>query len=455
MQQSSATSSSAGSETRLPARTLILFSLLSVPLAGAQMPIYAYLPQFYAQQLGSGLALVGSLFMVSRIWNALLDPLVGVWSDRTRTRWGRRKPWIAAGSLIFFVASCVLFVHSIGTLQPLSLGIWLFAFYLGWTMGTIPLAAWSGELSSQYHERSRIQTYAQTATALGVLLVLLIPAGLDWFGRHDLQEKIAAMGWFMVITTLPALLVMMVWVREVPDVRPPRKPVSALQALRILVTDKLLLRVMASDFTVNLGQGIRGSLFLFFVAGCAGLPQWASSMWLLQFVFGVFAAPIWLRLSYRIGKHRTAVAGELVQVAVNLCLLLVGIGDWPLLLALTVAQGLAQGSGNLMLRAMVADVADVQKLQTGEERAGLLFSIFNMTGALAMAFAVAVAFTLVGWFGYVPGAGNSAEAIRGLQWVFALGPALAHLVSALLVWNFPLDQRRHAQIRRELGAAGE
>jgi Na+/melibiose symporter-like transporter len=113
----------------------------------------------------------------------------------------------------------------------------------------------------------------------------------------------------------------------------------------------------------------------------------------------------------------------------------------------------AQGSGNLMLRAMVADVADVQKLQTGEERAGLLFSIFNMTGALAMAFALAVAFSLVGWFGYVPGADNGPDALRGLQWVFAVGPALAHFISALLVWNFPLDQRRHAQIRRELGAA--
>lgn len=429
--------------------------MLSVPLAGAQMPIYAYLPQFYAQQLGSGLALVGSLFMISRIWNALLDPLVGVWSDRTRSRWGRRKPWIAAGSVLFFLASCVLFVHSVGTLSPLPLGIWLFVFYLGWTMATIPLAAWSGELSGNYHERSRVQTYAQTATAAGVLLVLLIPAGLDWIGRHDLQEKIEVMGWFMILTTVPALLVAMLWVREVPDVRPPRKPVGALAALRILVTDKLLLRVMASDFTVNLGQGIRGSLFLFFVSGYAGLPEWFSTLWLLQFVFGVLAPPIWLRLSYRIGKHRTAVAGELVQVAVNLSLLLVAPGDLALLLALTVAQGLAQGSGNLMLRAMVADVADLQKLQTGEERAGLLFSIFNMTGALAMAFALAVAFALVGWFGYVPGAANDAEAMHGLLLVFALGPALAHLVSALLVWNFPLDQRRHAQIRRELGAAAE
>lgn len=452
---------SADASAALSARTLIVFSLLNIPLAGAQMPLYAYLPQYYAQQLsagaqqaGAGLALVGTLFMISRIWNAVLDPLVGLWSDRTHSRWGRRKPWILGGSIVFFIASYVLLVQRAGTLAPLPLGIWLFAFYLGWTMATIPLAAWSGELSSHYHERSRVQTYVQTFTALGVLLVLLIPAGLDWIGRHDLQEKIAAMGWFMLVTIVPALFIALWRVRDGADLPPPRKPVGALQALRILVTDRLLLRVMASDFTVNLGQGIRGSLLLFFVAGCAGLPQWASTIWLLQFVFGVFAAPIWLRLSYRLGKHRTAVAGELVQVAINLGVLLVGVGDLALLLALTVAQGLAQGSGNLMLRAMVADVADVQKLQTGEERAGLLFSIFNMTGSLAMAFAVAVAFALAGWFGFVPGGSNDADALRGLQWVFALGPALAHLISALLVWNFPLDEKRHAAVRRELEGGG-
>jgi Na+/melibiose symporter-like transporter len=146
------------------------------------------------------------------------------------------------------------------------------------------------------------------------------------------------------------------------------------------------------------------------------------------------------------------VTGELVQVAINLCLLLVGAGDLWLLLGLGIAQGLAQNSGNLMLRAMVADVADLQKLHSGEERAGLLFSIFNMTNSLAMALAVAVAFGLAGWFGYVPGTQNSPAALQGLLWVFALGPALCHGLGALLVWNFPLDQQRHAQISRELAA---
>ena len=122
------------------------------------------------------------------------------------------------------------------------------------------------------------------------------------------------------------------------------------------------MRVLASDFAVTLAQTIRGTLFVFFVAYYMGLPKWASGLFLFQFVFGVFAAPIWLRIGYRFGKHRTAVLGEIVQAAINLGLLWITPRALPLLLALTLAQGLAQGSGNLMLRSIVADVADKHRL---------------------------------------------------------------------------------------------
>jgi len=181
-----------------------------------------------------------------------------------------------------------------------------------------------------------------------------------------------------------------------------------------------------------------------------GRPEWASGLFLLQFVFGVAAAPLWTAIGRRLGKHRTAVAGELVQVAINLGLLLVAPGEVPLLVALTVAQGLAQGSGNLMLRSMVADVADAHRLRTGEDRAALFFSVFSISMKAAAAVAVGLALPLTAWLGFNPSATNSPEALHGLQLVFALGPAVAHLISAGLVAGFPLDEAAHADIRRRL-----
>jgi GPH family glycoside/pentoside/hexuronide:cation symporter len=137
-------------------------------------------------------------------------------------------------------------------------------------------------------------------------------------------------------------------------------------------------------------------------------------------------------------------------VVINLGLLLVTPETLPLLIGLTIAQGLAQGSGNLMLRAMVSDVADKQRLETGVDRTGLLFSIFSLTGKSATAVAVGVALPLVGFLGFKPGAANSAEALLGLKLVFALGPAIAHLASAFLNRGFTLDEAGHGEIRRQL-----
>ncbi len=158
-----------------------------------------------------------------------------------------------------------------------------------------------------------------------------------------------------------------------------------------------------------------------------------------------------MKAGYRLGKHRAAILGELIQVMINLGLLFVVPGRLPLLIALTTAQGLAQGSGNLMLRSMVADVADWHRLRTGEDRTGLFFSVFSISMKAAMAAAVGIALPLVAWLGFDPKSlHNTPHALHGLLYVFALGPAIAHLISAALISGFPLDASAHAAIRREL-----
>jgi Na+/melibiose symporter-like transporter len=146
------------------------------------------------------------------------------------------------------------------------------------------------------------------------------------------------------------------------------------------------------------------------------------------------------------------VAGELVQAAINLGLILLTPGSVALLAGLTIAQGLAQGSGNLMLRAIVADVADHHRLETGQDRLGLFFSVFSLSDKAAFAVAVGIALPLLGWLGFDPARVNSRPVLNHIQLVFALGPALAHLLSALVIRGFPLNETNHGEIRRMLAA---
>ena len=362
---------------RLGGLRLAAFSISALAIGGASMPLAVYLPPFYAQTMGIDLALVGTIFMIARLWNAVSDPVIGALSDRTESRFGRRKPWIAVGGVLFVLSAAAVFMPG-GRVTASQLLLSLFGLYLGWSMVSTPLYAWSGELSGEYHQRTRVQTYLQTTAALGLALVLLIPTALDWLGHPSPADRIAPMGWFVILAAAAGVPTVLLFFREQPRQRSTRSR-AGLGPIWPMLSDPLVLRVMGSDFFVALGQGFRSGLFVFFVSAYMGLPQWAGLLYLIQFVFGVFAGPIWLRIGYRLGKHRTVVLGEVTQILVNLALLPLAPGDLGPVIALTVIQGLAQGSGNLMLRAIVADVADAHRLTTGEERSGLLFSIFNVT----------------------------------------------------------------------------
>jgi len=211
------------------------------------------------------------------------------------------------------------------------------------------------------------------------------PAHVALTGIGSTHAKVGAMGASALIALVPSLAAIPFLFREKPATTPSRGSIARSQVAQ----SPLVLRVMGSDFCVCFGRGVRSALLVFFVTAYMGLTKWAALLFPLQFVFGVFAGPIWLRIGYRLGKHRTVVLAEIVRVAINLGLLFIGrFAFWPPI-ALTVAQGVAQGSGNLMLRAIVCDIADERRLKTGGEQAGLLFSIFNVTSNAAAAAAVA------------------------------------------------------------------
>ncbi len=429
---------------------LVGFASIAVPIAGAGLPLALFVPQLYATQFGLSLATVGFIFLLGRIWDVAADPMVGALSDRTRSRFGRRRPWIAAGGLLFGMSSALLFFPPAALVTPAYLAAALFVFYLGWSMIEIPSSAWAGELSSQYHGRTRVVSYQALLRAIGLLTVLVLPTILDQFEPGNGALKLQLVGGFILLTLLPALFLTLFSVAEpsVPDFPPVRQ--SFWRSASVIFSDRLLLRVLASDAVVTAGQSIRASLIVFFAVWYMGLPAWASGLYLLQFIFGVAAAPIWLRIGTRIGKREAAIAGELAQAAINIGLLFVFPGGLPLLLSLTIAQGLTQGSGNLMLRAMVADVSDAHRLRTGHDRTGLFFSVFALSAKLGPAIGIGVALPLIAWAGFAAGPHNSPASLEALKYVFALGPATAHILATLIIWRFPINEAAHAEIRRAL-----
>jgi len=418
------------------------FAFLGLSWGAFNIPLQIYLPTFYAATVGLSLKSVGVVFLVARLWGALSDPLVGWASDLTHSRWGRRKPWILGGGLLFLISLLTTFSPPTGV-GPGWLLLSLLGLCLGWTATSTPHVAWGGELSAEPRQRARIQAYIQTAASAGIFAVLLLPALLDLTHTGNGRLRVQLMGAFVAVTLAIGLTLIALRFREGAIApRAPGLPHWRTGARNVL-TDRLLWRIVASDFCVTLGQGARGAVFVFFVTQYVRLAN-PSLLLLLQYAIGIFASPLWAQVSYRLGRARTLIAAELIQVVINLLLLLVSPQRVPLLVALVVAQGLAQGSGNLMLRAMIYDVADRHRESSGAERAGLFSSIFNVTTNAAMALSVGAAFLFLGQYGFHPGGSNDASALRALAVFFALAPALGHLLSAALIMGIPISDRRAA-----------
>jgi Na+/melibiose symporter-like transporter len=422
-----------------------------MPVAAALVPMNVYLPALLSQLFGISLPTLGLIFLAEKTWGVFADPLIGVLADRAGGGFGRRRRWIAGGGALFALAAVLLF-FPVAPVTPVYLAVALFVFYLAWSMIQIPYFAWSAEISGDYDERTRVATWQTVTSSAALLMVLIAPTIIDQAAPGNHRLKLASIGGLLLALlaiTLPLTLGAFPEASPKPVAERRRPPIR--EAFAVLWRNPLLVRVLASDFAVCLAQNIRSALFVFFVADYMGLPRWSSGLFLFQFAVSLAAGPIWMKIAYRLGKPRAAVAGELVQAAINLGLVFLRPGELAPLMTLTAAQGLAQGSGNLVLRSMVADVADQERLRTGEDRTALFFSVFSISAKAAMAAAVGLALPLVSWLGFDPKAAvNASQALRGLLFVFALGPALAHTVAAVLIAGFPLDARTHAAIRSQL-----
>ena len=434
-------------EGRLPLSQLVAYGAPSLPMAMLLLAVYVYLPTFYAQHLGLDLAAIGAILLLTRLVDVVTDPLVGSLSDRTGGRWGRRRPWIVVGVPVTLVAVYMLFAPTapVGNAYLL---VWTLALSVGWTLIVLPLYAWGAELSDQYHERSRIAAARQILGVFGTIVVILLaalPALVDGISTAGSMEIIA---WF-IIGCLPVTVLALVL--AVPERPSPRFADLHWRAgIALLLRNAALKRLLLCNFLNGLATGLPATLFLLFVGTVLELPDAVGILLLTYFACSILAVPAWLKVSYRIGKHRTWAASMVLACAAFPVVLFLGPGDfWPFM-AMTIVTGFALGADLAFPPSMQADVVDLDTVEGGRQRAGLVFALNQMAGKLALAFAVGLAFPILGFFGFSANGPNDATALTGLVVLYGLVPVALKLAALALLRNFPIDAARQAALRVEI-----
>jgi Na+/melibiose symporter-like transporter len=429
--------------------TVLVYGLIGLPLAVIGYPIAIWVIPHYSGALGVSLGAVGTMLMLARISDVITDPLIGEASDRFRTRAGRRKPWLFVGTPIMMLGIWMLFVpaQGVGTIYLLA---WLTIMMLGSTMISLPYGAWGAELSPEYHQRSRITAAREFFVLGGLLVAAFVPFVVESLGDRSTGPVLRAMAWTIVVI-LPVAVVLVLW--HVPEPRVGgRAKVPLAEGLQHMRRNGPLKRILAIILLVTFGEAFRNALSLFFMRDIVGIRT-IGTAYLVYFVAGLAAIPLWLALGRRIGKHRAFAVTMVTVSIVSVSMFWLSHGDyWPFM-ALFLVKGACFGGLQFLPLAMLADVVDVDSLHSGGRRAGAFFAISGMTSKLATAFGSGISVNLVALAGFVPsgtaGANGPAQ-LLALAVLYAIAPAVFFCSALYLVWHFPITAESHAELRAKL-----
>ncbi len=434
----------------LSKRLIVYYGLSEMPLQVASVVISAYLLNYYAADLGVGLAAVGTIWLIARVFDGVTDPLIGHLSDITRTRWGRRRVWMAASVPLIMLAVYKLFFPA-EPVDAVYFLVWMLVLWLGWTMLMIPYYAWAAELSTDYNERSVIVGWrvwlgmAANVTSKVVPVVALLAFGFG--GTREVLMMIGAMTLVLVPLSVGLTIAN---VPEYPEFKPPT--IALGRGLVAMWRNGPFKRLLFAFFLNFMGTTVATATAVFYVRNVIGEEKLAILFLLVFYLAGLIGIPFWVWLSKRVGKHRAWVACLMVYPCFSPLYLLLGHGDFWWMLPIAAVTGFGGGSSAVLANSMKADVIDLDTLKTGQNRAALFFSVWALITKVSLSVGPALALFLLATLGFdpKPGSVNSAHSLWGVKCVFALGPPLFMILTALVAWRYPITEGRHRAMREAI-----
>ena len=432
---------------------LAAFSGPCLPLAAFGVALPVTLPEFYATYVGLELGVVATVFMAVRLIDIVFDPFLGWGMDKTRTRFGRYRPWMALATPMLMLAALMMFVLVQPGAPAVYLFGWLLFLYLGFSIGTLGQLGWAAVLAPQYDQRSRVYGWWQVFNIIGVVLILVLPTVVVQTGIGTYADGVRIMGWGIIIALPVTIGLAMVAVPE--PVTAGDQPHGSLGAYLALLKTPVVRKLLIADLLLGVAPGITGSLLFFFFGQIRGYDHTEAGLFMLfYFVAGLCGAPFWAWLATRVGKDRGLAIASLVSAVLYIGATLVPGGNFALTAVVMFIAGLPYAAGLFLTRAMMADAGDQERFETGVDRTGLMLSSLSATTKIGHVVAL-VPYLILQWVGFraVPGPnGNSDTSLLTLQILFIAVPGLLLALTALVLQNYPLTAARHNEIRKALDA---
>jgi GPH family glycoside/pentoside/hexuronide:cation symporter len=440
------------SEERIPTSNILIYSspVLGVFMAG--MLVNFYLLKFSTDVLLIGPAVIGSLLLVARVWDAVTDPAAGWLSDRTNTTLGRRRPWLL-GSALPLGVSIVMLWSPPESLQGAALNLWIGAaillFYTAYTAFRVPHIALGAELSRGYHDRTRVFGIMQAVESVGMLAA----AGALFFLEGAEEPRAFARLLSLAIGGFATVLIILAaWrLRERAEFqgRGGSSPWRSFGDVLKNPHSRILIGVF---FLEQLGFAALVSLLPYLSDYVVQTPG-STAIYLFGAVgSSLLSIPFWISVSRRFGKKQVWVISIAIKSVLFAAAFTLGAGDFVPLVVISICFGLMNGCGAVVGPSLKADVVDWDEAQTGERKEGSYFAAWNFVQKSAGGIAVwAIGVTLAST-DFAPNVVQSEETILGMRMLASAAPCFLHLLALGLMARFALSESEHRAARQRAEA---
>jgi GPH family glycoside/pentoside/hexuronide:cation symporter len=436
---------------RLPAAIKLAYAAPSFAGAALFIPIGVYMPKFYSDVVLVPLSYIAVAIALARAFDALTDPLMGFLSDRTRTRFGRRRPWMAVGAPLCALAVVALFTPPMG-LEPRAATMWFTAtfalYFLFHTVYIIPYSALGPELTLDYHERSSLFGWREGFTMVGLLVAVAAPGLLiDVLGMSQrFTFGLVSCVFGTLLVALYANLV--IRVRERPDFMT-RESNPIVPGVRRALGNRPFRILLIVYVVASVPGAIPATLMPYFTEYVLQPEQ--PQLWITIFLAtyvgaGIACLPLWIRAARRFGKLRVWLVSFWIGILGGPLIFLVGPGDLVLFFVLILFVGSGFGAGMFLNPAIQADVMDYDELQTGKRREAQYSSFWAMASKFVAIPSAAMPLAVLGMLGYVPNQPQSPSVELAIRALMGFAPAIFSLVAFFVALRFPITEAGHRAI---------
>ena len=429
----------------------------------------AYLMIFYTDVFGLPAAVVGTMFLITRIWDSAFDPIVGVVADRTHSRWGKFRPYLLWLAAPFGIIGVLTFVTP--DWSPTGKLVYAYVTYslmmMIYSAINVPYASLLGVMSPNPKERNTLSTYRMTFAYIGSFIALLLFMPLvNFFSGNSKDLGDQQTGWTMAVVVIAILCIILffgcfAWTKErVKPIKEAQNPLK--EDLKDLFKNKpwwILLGAGVAALVFNsIRDGATVYYFKYFVVeedyatvSFFGMSFVLSGLYLAlgqaANIIGVIAAA---PVSNRIGKRNTYMWAMIIATVLSVLFYWFDKEDLIWMFVFQALISICAGSIFPLLWSMYADCADYSELKTGNRATGLIFSSSSMSQKFGWAIGTAITGWLLGFFGFQANAVQSEEAISGIKMFLSFLPAVGTILSVVFISMYPLTEKKMKDITTEL-----